>query len=198
MALPGNPWRFQAIPNKLCTDIHTHVHVSMTDKARWQRMFFHKWDCWEESVCRNVQITTCVHTKLPWQTQCVAKLQLAKAGTLSFPITSKKCLDWMHRHPRQRQPDWWLPLWVGYGKFACAVTVISHNLTCIPPSVMLQSETEREQEAWWDGTLVNASCLRGNNLWRILSLLCLLCRACVRAHWRQETQSFKEYFHLFC
>lgn len=38
-------------------------------------------------------------------------------------------------------------LWVGYGTFACAVTVISHNLTCIPPSVMLQSETEGEQEA---------------------------------------------------
>lgn len=35
--------------------------------------------------------------------------------------------------------DWQVPLWVGCGEFACAVTVISHNLTCIPPSVMVQS-----------------------------------------------------------
>lgn len=39
--------------------------------------------------------------------------------------------------------DCQLLLWAGYGKFACAVTVISHNLTCIPPFAMVQSAGEK-------------------------------------------------------
>lgn len=114
--------------------------------------------------------------------------------------TKNKRLGWMPSwvHTRKGwEPDWWVVLWVGYGKFACAVTVISHNLTCIPPSVMLQSETEREQEAWWDGTLVNASCLSGNSLWRILSLFCVPCSVRARVRPCTDTKKLKAWRSTF-
>lgn len=123
----------------------------------------------------------------------------SRDATISYDTKNKR-LGWMHSwvHTRKGwEPDWWVVLWVGYGKFACAVTVISHNLTCIPPSVMLQSETEREQEAWWDGTLVNASCLSGNSLWRILSLLCVSCSVCARVRACADTKKLKAWRSTF-
>lgn len=99
---------------------------------------------------------------------------------------------------RESLSDWQVALWVVCGEFACAVTVISHNLTCIPPYLMVQS-WEREG-GWWDGTLVNVSCLRSNNLRGILSLLslceCVCVYACVRALCTIGTWSLEEQFHL--
>ena len=113
------------------------------------------------------------------------ELKSLKQNCFRIPVARRKMFSFVRHIGKlilqegDSLSDWQDPLWVGCGEFACTVTVISHNLTCIPPSVMVKSwnrEEKGREAAWWDGTVVNVSCLR-SNLWGILFLTSM--SACV-------------------